>query len=663
MGFLERILPDRTMEAAESINIETRTQAAETIAAQQLQIQEASSQLEVMNRQIEDLEWRLISQEATQLPGDKELSLEKRQDRNKQTERMFREDALIRRAVNLSSEYVWGRGMQKPSARDPRVQRVIDSFWQDTNNRKALIDLQAQIDTNTDLELHGELFFLIFDDGNWKNLNIEVSDIEGEGTSGLEDTTPGNLPGIESMVQEGNFEYTEDLSGGKYNVEVTGPLPESAVKLSKIHPNEITYVIRDTKSSLITRYYKRERVPYRFDFNKGEPAPITGPQGQKLVEVTYYEDFETPPEAEYENKPNTIGKGRILHVAINKSSSHALRGNSDAWVAIRWARLLNDYFEWRVTLLRAWATFPFKRKIKGGMSQVLQAAQRMGNSQVVPGSGVPGSLDARGVPAQGSVLTENEAESLEQFKTTSGSAEAEQDILALRSQAGLAMGLPPSYLGGPMDNLNNSTALEFPVLKRYSMRQELYEKLVEKILDHAIMKAVNEGLIPEDADLTYKNDLPSILERNIPEIINAVNQIAARLDPFSINFKLKRFLLLYGLTTMGINNPQKIVADIYPPGAEDEERQKMAELTMGAAPTGSPESTGASQDGTLPPSDLDPLKNKKQQAQQEAAIDPTLYDDEEYMANDGYASYMLGVRELIQKMEEFGRAEIERTSI
>lgn len=660
MGFLDTLLPNRQMEAAELLSIESRTQAAETIATQQVQIQEASSQLEVLNRQVEDLQWRLISQDNDQIPGDKELSLERRQDRNKQTERMFREDALIRRAVNLSSEYVWGRGMQKPSARDPRVQRVIDSFWSDTNNKKALIDLQAQIDTNTDLELHGELFFLIFDDGRWKNLGIEVTDIQGEGTSGLQDTT---LPqGIESMIREGNFEYTEDLSGGKYTVEVTGPLPESAVKLSKVHPNEITHVIRDTKSSLITRYYKRERVPGRFDFTKGEPAPAVNSRGQKVVEVTYYEDFETPPPDDYDNIAPVVGKGRILHVAINKSSSHALRGNSDAWVAIRWARLLNDYFEWRVTLLRAWATFPFKRKIKGGMSQVLQAAQRMGNSQVLPGSGTPGSLDARGVPAQGSVLTENEAESLEQFKTTSGSAEAEQDILALRSQAGLAMGLPPSYLGGPMDNLNNSTALEFPVLKRFSMRQELFEQLVQKILDHAIMKAVEEGLIPEDADLTYKNDLPSILERNIPELVNSINQIAARLDPFSINFKLKRFLLLYGLQVMGVNNPQKIVADIYPPGAEDEERQKMAELTTGIASGTAPESSGASQDATLPASDLDPLKNKKQQAQQESAVDD-LYDDVEFMSTDGYAQYMLGVRELINKMEEFGRAEIERTRV
>ena len=52
MGFLERLLPDRTMEAAEIMSIESRTQAAETIQIQQTQIQEASSQLEILNRQV-----------------------------------------------------------------------------------------------------------------------------------------------------------------------------------------------------------------------------------------------------------------------------------------------------------------------------------------------------------------------------------------------------------------------------------------------------------------------------------------------------------------------------------------------------------------------------------------------------------------------------------
>lgn len=638
MGFLDNFRSSK--EEVDISGMEMRVEQAELIDALQTQVKESSSQLEMVNRAAEEIGWQLLSSQRNDTPGDKELTLENRQKRNKETERMYREDALIRRGVNISNEYVFGRGFQKPSARDPRVQRVIDSFWADAQNMKAFTSLDAQLQTNIDLECHGELFFVIFDNGRWGDLGIKVTDREGEGTSGLQDNGNSSTSSIsesniasafESMgipVGEANFEYTEDLSGGKYQVEITGDLPDSAVKISKLHPNEITDVIRDTKSSLITRFYRRERVAYWFDYKQGQPVPKINSQGILDTEVTYYADFDTPAPDDYENAPPEYAMhfGKIMHRTINKGS-HSLRGNSDVWVSVRWARLLNEYFEWRVTLLRALATFPFKRKVKGGMSQVLQRALSMSSTQNPMNIGTPGDYNARGVPLPGSVLTENESENLEQFKTSSNAGEATADILSLRAQAGLAMGLPPHYLGDVGSaNLANATAMEFPVLKRFQTRQEFYEKCLESMLDHAINKAVDEGLIPKDADLTYKDELPEIQQRVVPELINSINQIAARLDPFSINFKLKRFLLLYGLSVLGINNPQKIVQDIYPPSAEADEQARMQQLTTGGAfggvPTGigqgtSPDGTNgaAAGQGEIPVSDLDPMKNKKQEAQ------------------------------------------------
>lgn len=641
-----------------------RLETAETIHELQQEVQESTVYLDSLQRQAEDLAWTVLAGQPHKDPGDKELSHENRKKRNQHTERMYREDAFIRRVVNISSEFVWGRGMQKPMARDPRVQRVIDSFWADPDNKLTITSLAAQIATNVDLELHGEVFFLVFDEGTWGNLGIEVTDRQGEGTSGLGDD-------LESFIREANVEYTEDLSGGRYDIEVTGALPDCPVKLSQIHPNEIYDVIKDRSRQLKPRYYKRVRVPYKYDYKNDEWVPIEILVKGSLTgeECKYYEDFEYPPDPEDGNKPpgSKMGTGKILHRGINKTT-HWGRGNSDVWVSVRWAQLLNDYFEWRVTLLRALATFPFKRRVKGGVSAVLQAAQRFTSTQNQPY--IPQNPEVAAVPPVGSVVTENESESLEQFKTTSGAGEAKEDILALRAQAGVAIGLPPHWTGDVGSaNLANATAMEFPILKHFQARQEFFESLVETLLNHAIKKAVGEKLIPDDADLTFKNDLPEIQERKVPELINSINSIVAQLDPMALNYKLKRFLLLMGLTYLGVNNPQKIVQDVYPPNAEQEELKKImqAQMMQGGALGGTPTfGNGATPPPEIAPSDLDPMKNKKQYAQPyeelEADLETPVWDFG-HVPEGAAQQYVIALSMLMTALEKIGEDEIKRSSL
>lgn len=645
--------------------LENKIDIASTAVLLAEQVQEGKDQYELLQRSAEDLGWQLLNSQysdyMSESGGDKELSFDNRIKRNIRAERMYREEALIRRAVNISNEYVWGRGMQKPSARDPRVQRVIDAFWADPDNGLAITTLAAQIETNIDLELHGELFFVVFDEGSWGDLGIDVTEIKNNPNKqnslrGFSDTDQGQESYLEEhlkteLAHESSFEYVEDFSGGSFKVEVTGPVPDCPVKISKFHPNQISNVIRYENQGLKTKYFRRERPRIVYDYDKEQYVETTG----KVVQ--YYENFSfpVPSDDEGENPPeNKIGKGKVLHCTVNKSA-FASRGNSDIWPSMKWARLLNDYAEMRMTLLKARAAFAYKRKVKGGPSAVLQSAARMMNT-MTPGSrysGTPGDNKPIGIPAQaGSVVTENESENLEQFQIKGDSGDAAGDILWLRSQTGLGVGLPAWYLGDSQgSNLANSTAMEFPVLKRFSARQEFFEKIIETLLDHAIQKAVEEGLIPESADLTYKNDLPNIQERNVPELVNAINQIVSRLDPFSMNYKLKRFLLLQGLIYLGINNPQKIVEDIYPPEAEREETEKMMSMGMlgGAGFTGQQDTQPE-----IPKSELDPMKNKKQKAK-----DPEVTKEAD-LAPEEFKTYEKAMDELMDVLDKLGKDEIER---
>ena len=664
MGKFKDLFIRESVSAEQAIeSLDKRADTVEKIIELQQQVEEAETNYHHIREQATELGWVLLNSQygdsITEHGAAAEITIQERRKRNRRAEEMYREEAIVRRAVNVSNEYVWGRGMQKPAARDPRVQRVIDAFWADPDNQLVISSLNAQIQMNTDLELHGELFFLVFDEGTWGSLGIDVEELKDNPNKqnsllGFSDSDAGQESYIKEHLvdeqakvsSESSWEYIEDFSGGSFKVTITDPkLPECPVKLSRIHPNQITNIIRFKNQGLKTRYFQRERPEVVFDFKSGNYIET----GETLT--TYYENFEFPA-SEYneENEPvaPNVAKGRIYHCAVNKGA-FGLRGNADIWPTLKWANLLNDFYEWRMTLLKARATFAFKRKIKGGPQAVLQSAARMVNQ--TPGarfSGVPGQNQPRPTPGVGSIVTENEAENLEQFQIKGDSGDAAGDILSLRAQAGLAVGLPAWYVGDAQGaNLANSTSMEFPVLKRFAARQEFFEKIIEKFLDHAIMKAVRENLIPETADLSYKNDLPNIQERNIPELVNSINQIVSRLDPFSLNYKLKRFLLLQGLIYLGINNPQKIVQDIYPPEAEREETEKMMSMGMLGSPgafTGNPEVTQPE----IPKSELDPMKHKKQNPRTETTVESEIDQYEEAMS------------EMLKVLDKFGVDEIER---
>lgn len=561
----------------------------------------------------------------------------------------YRDNESVRRAVNLINEFTWGRGFQKPVAVDPRVQRVIDSMWLDEDNNLIVFSLDAQLKKGVELTNNGEIFLLIFDQGEWEDLGIEVKRRVPDGRPEDQDVFSSALS-ESRFTEEASYSYIQDLTGGAFDVEIIGDLPPSAVKIAQIHPAEINHIVRDDENAAKPRYYRREFFKRRYNFATDEYEQDPNPT------VLYYEDLLCPPNQNQPKPPTTkIGDGKIYHLAIN-TDSFVRRGNADTTVMIRWARSLNDYFKWRLTFLRALNTFPFKRKITGGPSAVAQAALRIANG------GLPlpvqnGEYNPLPPPAPGSIITENESESLEQFKTDPQSSSAQTDISTLRSMMATAAGLSSNYLNGGADQatLSNSTIGEVPVIKRLTLRQEILETMMQILFEHGINKAISEGRIPEDADHSFKCELPNILERNIPELVNAINNIASRVDPYSINFKLKRWLLLQGLTYLGVHNPQTVVNTIYPPEAEQREEARLMAL---ASPMDNPDAPATTPE--LEPSSLDPFKNTKQMARTADNVGEAMPTETELKENA--ALYEVSLQTLLKVIEEIGKKELESLS-
>jgi hypothetical protein len=203
-------------------------------------------------------------------------------------------------------------------------------------------------------------------------------------------------------------------------------------------------------------------------------------------------------------------------------------------------------------------------------------------------TGRPADFDPVAPPATGSLLVENQNETLEQFKTASGASEAEQDAQMLRGQIGVALGIPIHYLGDKGSaNLANATAMEVPVLKMMEARQELFEQMVTKFIDFCIDKAINEGALPEKIDRTFYVEMPNIMQRSIPELVASLTNTMARLDPFAQDVPLKRLTLQQVLTWLGYPDPDAVVRQVYPEGIENvpqQQQQPGAPAIPGAAP-------------------------------------------------------------------------------
>jgi hypothetical protein len=292
----------------------------------------------------------------------------------------------VRRHVNLLNEFVLGRGIPKPTANDEAVQAEVDEFWEDPDNKRVLTTHQAQVRLNTDLTLQSNIFPLVYDDGD-----------------------------------------------------------DGIVKLGWEPHDHVEEAVRDPDSHLrilfyLTKTHKRLWDPQRHTYRVSRERNV----------VRYYEEFSGLREAKADVEagasrgeelpaiaPELIGKGRVLHVAINRTMGQAF-GVPEIARTIRWLTAYNDLMRARVDMAKAAASLIMRRKLRGATAQqVANSALRMSG-----GSAVAPDVLAR-APRPGSIVDDLEgAVEHEAFNLNSGSAGALQDAQMIGSQIGAGTGWP-----------------------------------------------------------------------------------------------------------------------------------------------------------------------------------------------------------------------------
>ena len=520
------------------------------------------------------------------------------------------QDPVAGANVDLSCQFIFGRGVPKPKAADEKVQEVIDEAWDDPDNKAALTTFPAQTALCTDLVIQSNLFLLFF---------------EGD---------------------------------------------DGKVKLGILEHDSVEDAVRDSNNRMRVLYYVARQRRYGWDYTMDRPdiKAITAQQvpGRRPM-VMYYQalaatDSETGDLDSLDEPcpPEKLAEGLVYHIAINKGTEQVF-GIPAMRRIVKWMAALNDFMAARVDMTQAAAAFIMRRTVQGTPQQVANiAAKAISRQSTLASQSIdnsdPSDAYIKPGPRPASILNENQGVKTEPFAVSTQAAQAAQDAQMIRSQVSAAT-WPQHYLGDQSNaNLATAQALELPVIKKVEAFQELFEGLFRTFIDRAIQKAVDAGTLPtnltpeeraklkskksenqvpggpsptppgapaqtelpqsmtepssngngnaptalsasyegqtedeEDTerDLSYEFSMPNPLKRAMADLINSIANIARTFDPNNTNLELSRTLLGVALGQgLELADPAAAVERILPDGYVDP--MVAAEMAGGGGAGGAP---------------------------------------------------------------------------
>ena len=547
--------------------VETRIGYSVTPTTRLDMLEAQSTQLRTTRRELDLLGWSVMDY----MSGNpQELTPQARRQWAQQARMVWRQDPQAGAIVDLMNDFVLGRGVPKPRAKDPSVQEVIDEFWEDRDNQLVLTSYEAQLALNTDLTLQCNVFVLCFDGDDGR------------------------------------------------------------IKLGLLNHDEVETAVRDPENRLRVLYFMASQRKTKWNFLSDQPELDLTQRPQ----ITYYEHWRNmddvrearPEDVEALTPPDEkLGEGRVYHIAINRTSEEVF-GNPSMRRLIKWLTAYNSYLSSRVDMAQAAAAFIMKRKVKGTPNQVAKlAAKAISRQSELAGVTGTGDSEAQMPPRGGAILSENEQVEHMPMNLNSNAGAAQQDAQMIRSAISAGSRWSQAYLGDQLStNLATAAAMELPIQKHVENRQEILESLFRWALDRQIEKAVETGRIKQkDArgegrstdddvgpygptaigehalqeyegegvdeddtglDLSYEFSMPSPARRMMTDLVSAVTNVAKTFDPNGTNMELNKVLLTIVLgEALEFNDPSDAVERIFPEGYEDPAIVAAREQAQGGA--------------------------------------------------------------------------------
>lgn len=478
------------------------------------------------------------------------------------------EDPLASAEAQLLGDFSFGKGVSVPTARNPKVQDIIDEAWTDANNEEKLTGFAAQRKLSNELLTAGELFITLYVNGG----KIRIGRLDADLVTNIVPDPEDRLRALWFVAQKRTYEWDYENDRPKFSTDMAEG--RTAVQYWK-HWRNLDDAVRERENGGLDE----------------EEAPL-----------------EMPP-------ANKIAKGVVFHLAINQTGEQ-LRGNPPWARSLRFFTAMNVLTEAHVTMAQAASAFIARRAMKGTPKQIAKAAGailtsvgELGASAVRPserfmdrpepttmpfvGRGTPGP------PPPGSWWNDNESSQLEPLNLNSGAGQMAQTAQIVRAPIAASSGFGQHYLGDASNaNLATASTLELPATMHIGSWQEYFEGMLRWFTDRAIEAAVKEGLLGgldgfdgaplgemylseaqdraamearTDKDLSYEFTMPFPGRRQLTDVATVVTEIAASYDPQGMNIPLRKLLLRMFFEQMGIDDVSRAVEECIPetglPGA------------------------------------------------------------------------------------------------
>lgn len=389
------------------------------------------------------------------------------------------------------------------------LKEQIQAFWKDTDNQRALTSRAAMIEWLDDTATDGEKFFIGFE----------------------ADAAP-------------------------------------YVKLTQIPLEQIDTIIYDPDDWKKPVYYVRvwNELIYNSESRVYEAKP--GTAGQPTIK--YYLDYRILPEEipdlrtriKIKKKELADDSERILHTLINPLwTKKGKRGISELYSSREWFRVYKEFMEDRAAINAAATSVAYKRKIKGGPTEVARFANKLGPINVGYESDQnPSEISKLTRPSPAGIYDSNPAVDLEWMKTDTGAVNAKEDGRSILTAAGAGTGMFVHYFGDGGDaNLATAQAMELPMVKTFEDWQQWTEDALREFCFWVIRVATDYENAQKQND-RIAGSFPPIISQDVVKYMTAWSQLTQNVA--SGNRIVKREAIKGALTVMNVTNIDSLMNEI-----------------------------------------------------------------------------------------------------
>lgn len=282
--------------------------------------------------------------------------------------------------------------------------------------------------------------------------------------------------------------------------------------------------------------------------------------GHYTQRIAHYPDWRKPADASVPG--GEVVDVPVYHVRVG-ALSDMLFGLPEVYQALDWAKAYKEFLEDRATMARALSRFAWRLTTPGGARGIAAAKAKLGTTLGMSTS------ETNPPPLTGSTfIGSKDGADMEPIKLAGATISPEEGRRFLL-QVAAAMGLPETMFGDvSVGTLATAKAMDRPTQLKFRDRQQLWQDVLQAILQYVIERKVQAGELAASVDRHIDVSFPDLLEEDVTARVSAI-VAAVTLDgkatAGTIDDRTTSRLLL---TALGVDQVDELLDQIAPEGGE-----------------------------------------------------------------------------------------------